>query len=218
MTTRAQLATSVDAWLARDDVAVTGPDFIQILLIAESQISVGYRFSVQEQSIDLVFTGRSVDLPANFLEVRNPFIDDTIRKINFKTPKAIRESTEWTNGRVAAAYTIEGGGGTEPDDRMQVTIAGPASVASPLTMTVNYYKRFAALTAGVDTNWLLINHFEVYLYETLRAAGEYIQEAEIEASYTTKAATLRELFSKHENRKRFGAMPKQGYASPRTIV
>jgi hypothetical protein len=219
MTSRAQLQTSVDAWLARDDVAVSGPDFDQILLIAESQISMAYRFAIQETATDLVFTGQSIDLPADYLEPRNPFIDDSIRKFEFKLPHVLRQSAGWSTGRVGQAYTLEGSEtAVSPDDRVQMTIAGPATAADPLTIKIYYYARLAALVNGIDTNWVIINHFDVYLYETLRTAAEYIHEMELEAKYAANVKINRDQFSKHENRKRYGAMAKQAYGNPRTVV
>jgi len=212
------LKASVDSWLVRDDVAVTGTDFTEILLIAEAELATDVRCGVQETTTSLVFTGRSVDLPADFLEMRNPFIDDNVRKIAYMTPKAIREVGPWATGRTGSFYTVEGGGGTAPDDRMQVTIAAPASVAEPLTIDVNYYKRFAALVAGPDTNWLLNNHYNIYLYATLRAAAEYIQEDALEDRYKGKYDEATFKMARQENRKRWGATPKQAYGSPRAIV
>lgn len=221
MTTLAQLKTSVDNWLARDDVAVTGTDFPQILLLAESDIARDLRCGVQEASTTLTFTGRSEDLPADFLEIRNPFIDDNIRKFEYQTPQAIRESSSWNNGRVGAFYTIEGSP-EDPfatgDDRMKVTIASPASASSPLSVEVNYYRRFPALVNDTDTNWLIQNHYDIYLYATLRAACEYIQEDELEDRYAGKYERAIEKQQKHENRKRFTAAPKQAYANPRGVV
>lgn len=219
MTTRAQLQTSVDAWLARDDVAVSGADFDQIMLIAESQMSMGYRFMSQEANVDLVFTGHSTDLPADYLEPRNPFIDDNIRRLEYKTPHVLRQSRGWTNGRAGQAYTLEGSDtAVAPDNRVQMTIAGPGSASDPVTINVRYHARLAALVNGPDTNWVIQNHFDVYLYETLRAASEYIQESELEDKYAMKVQANRASFSKHENRKRFGAQAKQAYGSPRTVV
>lgn len=219
MTTLATLQASVDAWLIRDDVAVTGTDWPVILLLAEAQIAREVRCGVQEKQTTLNFTGRSAVLPSNFLEVRNPFIDDATRRMDYMTPEAIRRSDAWQNGRVGSFYTIEGeASGTPPDDRMQVTIAGPASVASPLSMTVNYYARFDPLVDGGDTNWLLTNHFDVYLYATLRAAAEYIQEDVLEDRFSAKFIGAVESLNIHENRKRFGAMPKHASNSPRTVV
>jgi len=221
MTTLAQLRTSVDAWLIRDDVAVTGADFAQILLNAESEISREYRFVTQESTTTLVFTGQSADLPADFLEPRNPFIDDNIRKFEYKTPQALRQSGGWQNGRAGQAYTLEGGGkdvGGPGDDRVQMTIAGPASVASPLSVDVFYWARFPALVNAGDTNWLLQNHYDIYLFECLYQAAVYIQETEMAQTYYTMVTGLRNRQSKHENRKRYGAMPKQSYNNPRAIV
>ena len=221
MTTLSQLKTSVDSWLSRDDVAVSGSDFPQILLLAESDIARDLRCGVQEAQTTLNFTGRSVDLPADFLEVRNPFIDDNIRKFEYQTPQAIREGSQWNNGRVGAFYTIEGGGkdvGGTGDDRMQVTIASAASASSPLDVIVNYYRRFPALVNDPDTNWLIQNHYDIYLYATLRAACEYIQEDVLEDRYMAKYERAIEKMTRHENRKRWGAEPKQAYANPRGIV
>lgn len=219
MSTLGILKSSVDAWLIRDDVAVTGSDFPQILLLAESDIARDVRCVVQEKTVTLNFTGRSADLPADFLCERNPFIDDNVRKIAYMTPKAIREAGPWQNGRSGAFYTLEGGGGTPgTDDRVQMIIAAAASVADPLAIDVNYYARFPALTSDPDTNWLLTNHFDVYLYATLRAAAEYIQEDVLEDRYMGKYERAVAKLSTHENRKRFSAIPKQPYNSPRAIV
>lgn len=231
MTTLSQLKTSVDAWLIRDDVAVTGSDFAQILLNAESEISRAYRLVVQEATVTLNFTGRSADLPADFLEVRNPFIDDNVRRFEYQTPQAIRENSAWENGRVGSFYTLEGGGkdvGSVGDDRVQMTIAGPASASSPLDVDVNYWRKIPALVNDPDTNWLLQNHFDVYLFETLYQAAIYIQETEMAKGYYLmldnpvevpgQPLGIRQRQARHENRKRYGAMPKQAYGNPRGVV
>ena len=218
MTTLAALKTAVDSWLIRDDVAV-GSDFPTILLIAESEIARTIRCAVQEKQTTLNFTGRSAVLPSNYLEPRNPFVDDQTRRIDYMTPEALRRSSVWSTGRIGAFYTIEGeASGTPPDDRMQVTIAAPASATSPLTMVVNYYARFDALVNDPDTNWLLTNHFDVYLYATLRAAAEFLQEDVLEDRYAVKFMSAKEELARHENRKRYGAMPKHASNSPRTVV
>ncbi len=217
MTTLLILKQSVDSWLLRDDVAVSNSEFPQILLLAESEIAVDVRCVAQEVSTSLVFTGRSADLPADYMQERNPFIDDNIRKIVYMTPKALRESSAWT-GRVGAAYTLEGGGGTPPDDRVKMVIGSAASVSEPLTIEVNYYKRFTGMSDDADTNWLLQNHFNVYLYGTLRAAAEFIQEDALEDRFAAKYDNAITKLTVQENRKRYSAMPKNTYNSPRAVV
>jgi len=218
MTTLSILKTSVDAWLIRDDIAVSGTDFPQILLLAESDIARDVHCVMQETSADIVFTGRSADLPANYMQERNPFIDDNVRNMSYLTPKAIKEGPAWNDGRVGAFYTLEGGGGSAGDERVKMIIAGPASVTTPLTVTVNYIARFAPLVNAGDTNWLLKNHFDVYLYATLRAAAEMIQEDMLEDRYAAKYERAAARTNLAENRRRVGMSPKYASNSPRTTV
>lgn len=221
MSSLGQLKTSVDAWLARDDVAVTNSDFPQILLIAESNIARDLRMAIQEATTTLNITGRSIDLPADFLEARNPFIDDNVRRLEYMTPQAIRESSGWNNGRQGAFYTLEANNAsplTAGALTQQMTIASPGSVSTPVDVVINYWARFPALVNDPDTNYLLQNHYDVYLYATLRAACEYIQEDVLEDRYQAKYDRAIEAQNKHENRKRYGAMPKQAYANPRGVV
>lgn len=219
MTTLARLKTSVDSWLTRDDVAVSGSDFPEILLIAESCLARKLRLIVQEVTTTLVFTGREADLPADFLEQRMPFIDDTFRKFEYMTPQAIREHSGWISGRAASYYTLEGSADTDgADDRVKMVISGPASAENPLSVDVNYWRRFPALTNDADTNWLMVNHYDIYLYACLRAACEYIQEHELEDRYAAKFDKYTEDQNKLENRKRYGATPKRSSNSPRSII
>ena len=217
MTTLGKLKTSVDAWLIRDDISVAD-EFPEILLLAEADIATDVRCMAQDAITTLTFTGQSAELPADYMEERFPFIDDNIRKIAYMTPKVLRESAAWQNGRVGSFYTLEGGGGTPPDDRVKMVIAGPASPTDPLDIDVNYIKRFTGMTNDADTNWLLQNFFNVYLYATLRAAAEFIQEDILEDRYAGKYDVAVAKLSKQENRRRFGATPKQAYGSPRAIV
>lgn len=219
MTTLAQLKTSIDAWLIRDDVAVTGSDFPQILLNTESEISRAYRFMVQEKTDTVSFGAgeRKADLPADFLEIRNPFIDDNIRRFEYQTPQAIRESAQWDGSRTPTFYTIEGGGGTSPDDRVQLVLA-PAASDNGLDVEINYWARFPALVNDTDTNWLLQNHYDIYLFESLFQSAIYIQETELAERYRAMCEDLRLRTGRNENRKRFAAVPKQSYANPRGVV
>lgn len=216
MSTKLILAQSVDAWLARDDVAVTGAEFPEILLIAEATIARKIRCSMQQTSTTLSFTGRSATLPTNFIEHRNAYIDSTTnRRMTYKTPDEFRNQVGYNDGRIGLTYTIEGDGDTE---LMNMLIAGPASASSPLSVELLYWKRFTALSANGDTNWLLANHFDAYLYAALRAAAEYLQEHELEDRYQAKFDRVCAELSTSEVRKQIGATPKASFGSPRSIV
>ncbi len=220
MTTRQQLEQDVDAWLIRDDVAVTGSDWPSILRIAEANIAREIVSARQEKKATVTFTGHSADLPSDFIEPRNPFVDDNTRRIEYKTPQALRESREWQNGRVAMSYTLEGNntGDLDGTETFQMTIAGPASATDPTDIEINYWARLPALTDPSDTNWLLTNHYDVYLYAALWAAAIYLQDDALAATYYALFDGAKNSLGRQENRKRFGAMPKQMYGFPRTVV
>jgi hypothetical protein len=60
-------------------------------------------------------------------------------------------------------YTFQNGG---------VSVEG----GTPASFTFSYYKRFPALVADADTNWLLTNHPGVYLYSALIEAYAHIKD------------------------------------------
>jgi hypothetical protein len=214
MTTRTDLGNAVNEYAIRDDLN-SGETFTNILRLAESRIARDIRTVQQEASTDLVFTGRSANLPDDFLEIRDPFIADQTRDIDYLTPKQFRQNTAYENGRVAAFYTVFG---DKDSESIQMQIAGPASAASPVTMTVNYWTRFAALVEADDTNWLLDNHFDVYLWACSWAGAVKAQDFELADKYESYYNVCAGDMSIHENRKRYGAVPKTPRTFPRTIV
>jgi hypothetical protein len=219
VSTLGQLKTSVDSWLSRDDVAVSGSDFPQILLIAESNISRDVRLVLQEATATLNFTGRSANLPSDFMGARTPFIDDDTRQMTYMSPQVLRESSAWNDGRAGAYYTFEGNNASPlASPVQQMTIAGPASATAPLNVQINYWARFPALSGDSSTNWLLANHFDIYLYAALTSACQLIQEWELYDKYSAiyDASVARQ--NLHESRKRYGGMSKVASGSGRTIV
>ena len=218
MTTRSVLVSAIDSWMIRDDIAGSS-DINTIISMAESRLNRLCRTPIQEQSTTLEFTGRSKDLPADYLEYRMVFIDDNLRKMDYKTPIALRGSSAWNDGRAGRFFTIEGGGGTAgSDDRLQMTIAGPGSASASVTVTLLYWARWATLTDSGDTNWLLTNHFDIYLYAALRVAAEWASNDEKEIAYERKFQIVLKELHDSGNRGRFGAGPHHSSGSPRAVV
>ena len=85
-------------------------------------------------------------------------------------------------------------------------------------VTVPYWAKQLALSNDTDTNWLLINHFDVYLYSTLASAADWIQEFDLADRYVMKYHEVIEKQNRFENRKRYGTSTKQAYNNPRTPV
>lgn len=220
MSTLGQLKTDVDNWLARDDVAVSGSSFPSILLLAEAEIARDIRTVVQEQRTTLSIGSRYTDLPADFLAVRQIFIDDNNgqRFFEYQTPETLREGNTWLNGRTPSFYSLEGDEDTGGIGDVRLVLAPEPDASSPVDVELLYWARFPALVNDPDTNWLLQNYYDVYLWQTLKQAAIFIQETELAQGYAANYMDARENVRVTENRKRYGASSKQAYGSPRAII
>lgn len=56
-------------------------------------------------------------------------------------------------------------------------VVAPPPTDSPDAL-ISYYRPYDALTDDADTNWLLTNAYDVYLYGSLAHASPYIKEDE----------------------------------------
>lgn len=220
MTTRSVLESAIEDWIIRDDLSEDASNFALLITIAENRLNRVTRAALQEKSSTVNFTGRSAALPADFLELRHAFVDSNANnyKFEYKTPEALRQSGEWANGRVGRFYTIEGQSGSSPNEVLLMTIAGPASAASSLSVEIHYLAKWALGAESGATNWLLKNHFDLYLWECLVQAAIISHSWDLKDKYEMEFAKVVNEFSLSENRKRFGGQAKTRSNSPRAIV
>ena len=227
MSTFGQLKTSTDSWLARDDLAM-GSDIDQITLNTEAQIARDIRTVAQERNTTLTADARQTVAPADFLEARYLAIDTNTRDyIEYQTPEVIRKQRSWsgnatgTTGRSDITfYTIEGliGGTAFTDTDVYFTWAPAGNATTPTDVELGYFARWPAFVNDPDTNWLLTNHFDIYLWAMLHNAALFLQEEGLAQGYLGKYAIAKEDLQKSENRKRFRGQSKKGWGSPRVIV
>ena len=228
MSTYGQLKTDVDNWLARDDVAVTGASFPSMTLLTEAELARDIRSVVQEQRTTLT-TGatRYVDLPADFLELRQLFIDTTNgrRVLEYQTPQVIRSQKTWlsanggVNDNTIQYFSIEGDDqANAPASVVRLVLAPEPDAANPQNIDLLYVTRWPALTADPDTNWLMQNHYDLYLWNLLKQAGIFLQETELAEKYDQMYQTARAEFGREANRKRFRGSDKVAYGNPRAII
>lgn len=228
MSTYGQLKTDVDNWLARDDVAVTGSSFPSITLLAEAEIARDIRSVRQEQRTQLVTAAsRFINLPTDFLEMRQIFIDTTNgrRNLEYQTPEVIRGRKTWLNNNASVNdgaigfYSIEGDDvANAPANQIRLVLAPEPDAANPQTIEILYFSRWPAFTADPDTNWLMENHYDIYLWQLLKQAATFIQEVELGEKYDGSYQTARGEFARQSNRARFRGSSKVAYGNPRTVV
>lgn len=176
LTTFSGLKTSLAAYLNRSDLTSNLGDFVAL---AEARIAYGsmeapfqsdpLRIRAMEISADLTVSAQSVALPTGFLAYRSLYLStDPATELNMVSTQQI--TSRWSGSGKPHEYALEG-------DNI---VFGPAP-DSTYTAKQLYYKKFDALSADGDTNWLLTNSPGAYLWGALLEAWTYIrntQEAE----------------------------------------
>lgn len=201
MTTRATLQADLQAWSNREDLA-TSPVFDMLLRIVEARIRRDVRSREQEVSTTLTFTGLSQELPAGFLRQRSLTLDsDVDRVLEFYPPDALRKSPVFLDASrrtfsrgLAEAYTIEGN---------NLLLVPQASVENPVDVTLVYVAKLAPLVSGTDTNAVVEDGYDIYLYGLLAAGQEHLEDTEEAAKYHGLYDAAVSAYNRTENRARF---------------
>jgi hypothetical protein len=150
--TYGQLKTAIANWLKRSDLTDIIPDFITL---AESNIRRDVRCRAMEQIATGTLTTATLALPTRFLEARNVALDGYPQV--YITPQEYAQQTDWDAGN----YTVKG-----------ELFYFQRSTGD---YSIDYWQSFEALSADGDTNWLLTNAPEVYLWASLAEAKTYIE-------------------------------------------
>ncbi len=165
MTTYATLKSDIAGWLLRDDLTAAIPSFVRL---AESSIKRDLRLRQMIRTYTLTISAQSMSLPEDFVEMERIVIDsDTNWELQYLPPPALYASQEYRDSGDPEFYTIEG----------DYIIFAPAPTDTPDAL-MSYFKWYSALTNDSDTNRLLTNHYDVYLYGALSHASPYIKEDE----------------------------------------
>lgn len=180
----ADLQTTVANYLHRSDLTSLIPDFITL---AEAKLNRELRLRAQENTAT-ASVAASISLPTGFLEMRGISVGsgNSTWNLTYSPVSNINSETG-----TPSAYSIKG----------ELLYFLPYSTA--YNYTLDYYKAFDALSAGV--NWLITNAPDVYLYATLLEAAPYIKD---DARLTTWANLLIDSVSRlkeADRRDRYGS-------------
>lgn len=149
--TYGNLKTAVANWLHRTDLTSVIPDFVAL---AEARIRTDVRCRAMEATASGDLASDTLALPARFAEARRVTLSD--RVLTYTPPTSFKPRRFWADG----VYTITG-----------TDFVFPASTGA---YEVQYFAWFAPFSDDGDTNTLLTNHPDVYLFATLAEARGYI--------------------------------------------
>ena len=160
-----QLQAMIAKRLSRTNLGDVIPDFIAL---AESRLYTGSRdfdgvvpplrltgmLATESQSLSA--------LPAGFLSLERLLVNDGAgpRTLDYVTPERFASLAPTGFARY---FTFQDGG---------IAVEG----GQPASFTMSYYRRFAALTADSDTNWLLQTCPAAYLYAALIEAYAHLKD------------------------------------------
>lgn len=146
------LVNEVADWLARDDLNAAIPTFIRL---AEQKFYRELRLRFQETEVDLPVVDQVAVLPADFLKVITILSGEC--KLDYVT-----------------RYTKSNSLSPTQYSTLNFTLLVGPNIDE---VSLRYYARPPALTAipPFDTNWILENAYDLYLYGALQEAEPYIQ-------------------------------------------
>jgi len=163
ITNYSDLKTTVASYLARTDLTVQIPDFIQL---AEVRLRRELRLRQMLKSATTTTTGgdATVALPTDFLELRDLFVEtNPIRDLQYVTPSLFSRNGRVTESGLPVFYTI---------------IASEFKFApvpdTNYTLEILYYASPPFLTDSNPSNVFLANCPDLLLYGALVEAEPYL--------------------------------------------
>lgn len=164
MTTRADLAADIVGWTGHNFDA---SKISSIIRLAEANIGRDVRINAMYTTdAGFVIDGPVIPLPYGMAQVTRFRLDGYGKTLEFMTPNAFYDSCQFDqSGGTPEVYTIEGGN----------FIFAPAPVGE-FTGLLGYLRRFDPLVADDDTNLLLNDNYDVYLFACLSVAFSFAQD------------------------------------------
>ncbi len=163
ITTYTELKTSVADWLHMNELTALIPDFITL---AEASLNRKLRARVFETNATSTATIglRTIPLPGDYLEPRALWLTtwQPRKELSYKTPETMDVDTSY-NGP-PEQWAIDG-----------ANIAFDVAADQAHTFMFRYRQKFA-LSTTIQTNWLLTNHPDVYLFGALSASAVYVRD------------------------------------------
>lgn len=177
VSTYGDLKTQIAAFLNRSDLTSYIPDFIRS---AERRISYGssepyssppLRIPAMQQQTTGTISSSTIAFPTGFLEIIRLAArsGSTIWQLEGADLGTYTKylNTELTNNftDLPTVYVLLNN---------SIQTAGPGAA----DYTLDYYKAFTSFAADADTNWLLTNASDVYLYGALLESAPFLMDAQ----------------------------------------
>lgn len=158
-----ELKTAIQTWFTRD----LSSTIADIVALTEADIRKDVRCQAMETLASGTLTGETLAFPTGFVWAKRLKVNRCVRE--YETQADYADLDEMDSQR--SAFTIIG--------QNLYVLNG----ASGDTYSLIYWKGFTAFSADADTNWLLANHPDVYLWGGCKQAAILTQADQELARY-----------------------------------
>jgi hypothetical protein len=199
LNTYSALKTSVANWLNRTDLTDEIVDFIS-LTEADFNSKLRIRKMISETTITI--DAETEDLPTGFLQIRDFFIvsGSTKLPLRYMTPSQMDSIKGTSTTGTPEVYTILG-------DKLRFA----PKPDSTFTATLNFYKKFDALSDSNTSNFILSDHPSIYLYGALYHATNFLGGIDkmLVQKWQQMYATAMERLERNDREDQFSGSPLQ---------
>lgn len=187
------LQDEVANWLARDDMPANIKRFIQM---AESDICKDLRVRGMEKQKTFSLTSGVDTLPSDFKGARSLYVDAAsgLRNLDYLAPEVFHRSRVATMSGSPQAYTVEGN---------SIYFAPAPGATNPVDVKMLYIGKYDELVEANDSNGLLTDHFNLYLYGALYHGFAYLRDDEQAGKYLGQYSDYVAKLNRNANRERF---------------
>lgn len=185
--TYSTLKKSIAAWLNRTDLADVIPDFVR-MAEAEFARDVRIRSTFQTTVTDGYTEDGQIAVPVDLLELKTlQFEGSTLTELPLAAWKAKLSGPYFTRiGEVIHVLGYPSG-----------------------TFTLTYVQKLAQLISDSDSNWLLLDHYDVYLWKCCEVGSVWMRDVEGVAGYNSKYEAAVDQLLSANNHHRWGGVDLQ---------
>lgn len=179
--TYANLQTEIKGWLKRANIADTIVE--GFISLAEKDMNAKLKTRNQEVRETFSLSSRYTDLTTltnDIIEMRNIQINtDPVRVLEYRTPHQIDLELPYETTGKPVYYTLHG-------DELEVKPVPDTTY----TAEASFFSTVPALTDSATSNWVLLNHPNLYLWGSLYYGNIYIKDP-------NEAQSMLSLFEKY---------------------
>ena len=166
-----ELRASIASWAHRDDLTTEIVDFVTL---CESDIAKDLEVSDQDTVSTINATGETVALPTRPLIIRGVELQtNPVVELIYRTPAQLSKVDQTVVGQ-PVYYSVIGSDIKllpAPDNNYDIE--------------VTYTQRYLGFSSDTDTNYVLANYPDIYLYGALAKLYAHIEDTEAQVKYET---------------------------------